>query len=96
MKRLFRSVVAAVVCAFVLAPASWGRDNRFRSGHPTGDDLIFYATSSRGGTHLVLIIPKPLLGTYLPILLTIKVDSGESSSMPTRKPVANRTTAVRK
>ena len=96
MKRLFRVVVAAVVCAPLLAPAAWGRDNRFHSGHPTGDDRIFFATSSHVGTHLLLIVPTLLPGTYLPIVLTTKVDNGDSSSTPTRKPVANRTNEMRR
>lgn len=79
MKRLFRSVVSVVVCTLALMPAAWGRDNRIKAGHPTGDDRVTLMASSHTRSSFVVLVPKSLLGAWWPSTVWIRLESKETS-----------------
>ena len=64
MKRLFRSVVAVVVCTLALMPAAWGRDNRMRMGHPDNDDTGFMIASTRSSSRNFFVLRIPISGSW--------------------------------
>jgi hypothetical protein len=87
MKRLFRAVVAAIVCALLLASAAWGRSiNGLRCTHPIGDDFSLAASAPLRGFHVILIIAL-VPGTVAPVVVISPPGSGVSERT-SAKPLA--------
>jgi len=72
--------VALVLCTLALAPAAWGRDNRFRMGHPIGDEG-FLVASARQGTVISIAFIEPIPGCRLPFLVITQSSHSRANAL---------------